>query len=64
MSRRGRPVVIEELSARFVQPAQPSCVFFRQGDRLAGALGMGRHCGRVHGVEIQVRDPADELFGV
>ena len=35
------------------RPAQPSCVVFRQGDRLAGAVGHGqRHCGRVHGVEV------------
>ena len=48
-----------------MQPAQPSCVFFRQGDRLAGAVGHGqRHCGRAHGVEVQVRDPADGLLGV
>ena len=40
-------------------------VVFRQGNRLAGAVGHGqRHCGRVHGVEVQVRDPADGLLGV
>ena len=46
-----------------MQPAQPCCVFFRQGDRHTGAVGHGqRHCGQVHGVE--VRDPADRLLGV
>ena len=59
----GLPVQARE--ARLVQPAQPRCVFFRQGDRLAGAVGHGqRHCGRVHGVEVQVRDAADGLLGV
>ena len=56
---------VQAQEARFVQPALPSCVFFRQGDRLAGAVAHGqRHCGRVHGVEAQVRDPADGLLGV
>ena len=56
---------VQARQARFVQPAQPSCVFFRQNDRLAGAVGHGqRHCGRVHGVEVQVQDPADGLLGV
>ena len=33
--------------------------------RLAGAVGHGqRHCGRAHGVEVQVQDPADGLLGV
>ena len=59
----GLPVQARE--ARLVQPAQPRCVVFRQGDRHAGAVGHGqRHCGRVHGVEVQVRDPADGLLGV
>ena len=59
----GLPVQARE--ARLVQPAQPRCFVFRQGDRLAGAVGHGqRHCGRVHGVEVQVRDPADRLLGV
>ena len=40
-------------------------VVFWQGDRHAGAVGHGqRHCGRAHGVEVQVRDPADGLLGV
>ena len=53
------------VQARFVQPAQPSCVFFRQSDRLAGAVGHGqRYCGRVHGVKVQAQDPADGLLGV
>ena len=51
--------------ARLVQPAQPRCAVFGQGDRHAGAVGHGqRHCGRVHGVEVQVQDPADGLLGV
>ena len=69
---RGEVVVHEEQVAhllgvglRLVQPAQPRCVVFGQGDRHAGAVGHGqRHCGRVHGVEVQVRDPADGLLGV
>ena len=37
----------------------------RQGDRHAGGVGHGqRHCGRAHGVEVQVQDPADGLLGV
>ena len=59
------PRRVQAREARLVQPAQPSCVFLRQGDRRAGAVGHGqRHCGRVHGVEVQVRDPADGLLGV
>ena len=69
---RGEVVVHEEqvahllgvglpVQARLVQPAQPRCVVFWQGDRHAGAVGHGqRHCGRVHGVEV----PADGLLGV
>ena len=67
MQLRGKVVVHEEQvahllelpvqprEARLVQPAQPSGVFFWQGDRhAAGAVGHGqRHCGRVHGVEVQ-----------
>ena len=50
-------------AARLVQPARR--VVFGQGDRHAGAVGHGqRHCGRAHGVEVQVRDPADGLLGV
>ena len=50
---------------RHVSCSQLSLAFFRQGDRLAGAVGHGqRHCGRVHGVEVQVQDPADGLLGV
>ena len=59
----GLPVQARE--ARLAQPAQPRCVVFRQGDRHAGTVGHGqRHCGRAHGVEVQVRDPADGLLGL
>ena len=59
----GLPVQARE--ARLVQPAQPHRVVLGQGDRHAGAVGhWQRHCGRVHGVEVQVRDPADGLLGV
>ena len=57
----GLPVQARE--ARLVQPAQSCCVFFRQGDRHAGAVAHGqRHCCRA--VEVQVQDLADGLLGV